>query len=195
MTEAERLAELDLLIAEQERDDTNIVYAENRIFLDAQFVMGDGEAEGFSNLIGVDQEGEIISFIRPRRGDVLTTGKSWHGTIGGYSNYKCKCARCKAAWSAHYNAYMKKRRRNRPPVPCPCCGDEFVPFRGRKYCSDKCTARANKRRADGVPEADPIRTCECCEKTFRAKRTNQRYCSLRCQETQWKRNDRAKKAA
>lgn len=36
----------------------------------------------------------------------------WHGTVGGYTNHKCKCAKCLAKW-AEYNRPIKRAWRER----------------------------------------------------------------------------------
>jgi hypothetical protein len=33
----------------------------------------------------------------------------WHGTSGGYTNHKCRCDECRAAW----RAYISRRRAER----------------------------------------------------------------------------------
>ena len=33
-----------------------------------------------------------------------------HGTLGGYSNYKCRCPSCKEVWNTHSKEYRRKWR-------------------------------------------------------------------------------------
>lgn len=44
-----------------------------------------------------------------------TQGERWHGTSGGYTNHKCRCTECRAAWAV---LIMKmKARRKAAPTP------------------------------------------------------------------------------
>lgn len=36
----------------------------------------------------------------------------WHGTLGGYTNHRCRCDKCRAAWRAYMRKYMRDRRAN-----------------------------------------------------------------------------------
>lgn len=201
MTEAERQAELERLIEEQRRDDTHIVYPDGRlqIPLDAPFINGsDGSGfDGFSNLVGVDDEGEVISFIRERRGSVLNGDAIYHGTAGGYGNHGCRCPRCKKAWNEKNTAYQKRRRRERPPLECPTCGETFPHFGHRRYCSDPCRERARKRRNAGLPERDPMMQCQGpgCDNEFVARNARKRFCSGPCRTAAWKQEFGLKAAA
>lgn len=87
MDELEEHRELDRLIEEQQRDDSGVVFPEHSDTV---------SLDGLENHLAVE-DGELID-MRPReRGSILVGGASWHGTIGGYNNHKCKCARCRAA--------------------------------------------------------------------------------------------------
>lgn len=49
---------------------------------------------------------------RPRaRVDVppVEPGAIWHGTSGGYTNHRCRCVGCRAAWAAAMRRYKAKR--------------------------------------------------------------------------------------
>jgi hypothetical protein len=39
-------------------------------------------------------------------------GDPRHGTRNGYSNLKCRCAECKAAWAAYYDGLRRQRLAN-----------------------------------------------------------------------------------
>lgn len=94
-------SELDLLIAEQEADDTHIVRPEFR----EQIPL----TEGLSNCIGVDG-GEIVTNLpRPARGSLLIGTATWHGTNGGYQNHKCRCVPCKSAHADVQRRYRQRR--------------------------------------------------------------------------------------
>jgi len=43
-------------------------------------------------------------------------GPKRHGTASGYSNYRCRCPKCKAAWRAHRRALRVRRRSAKEPV-------------------------------------------------------------------------------
>lgn len=40
-----------------------------------------------------------------------------HGTVNGYSNYKCRCPECKKAWNDYQKEY--KRKKYNLPVQTP----------------------------------------------------------------------------
>ena len=96
----EAQTELDQLIAEQQQDDTDTIKREFR-----------GQVpftNGIANCIGMDTDGEIVTYWpRPPKGTLLVGTAPWHGTYGGYKNHKCRCIPCKAA-----NAEYVQRRRN-----------------------------------------------------------------------------------
>lgn len=46
----------------------------------------------------------------PQEGD-----ERWHGTLGGYSNHKCRGPRCRAAWAE----YIRNRKAERAAGPIP----------------------------------------------------------------------------
>jgi hypothetical protein len=39
-------------------------------------------------------------------------GKSYHGTISGYVNRRCRCTRCKRAWSEYNTKRNRERKKN-----------------------------------------------------------------------------------
>ena len=114
--------ELDLLFQEQFEDDTPYVDTPSwQVSLDAPVSSGVGPASTVgAEFIGYDPwdlvdgaielgldpaevayRGDIISHLHPRRGDVLTDPRKIpHGTAGGYTNHKCRCTRCRAAYAA-----------------------------------------------------------------------------------------------
>lgn len=50
------------------------------------------------------------------RGTVLTAEDPRHGTPGGYTNWRCRCSRCKGAWAAHVREQRAQRKaRGLPP--------------------------------------------------------------------------------
>lgn len=58
----------------------------------------------------------------------------FHGTIGGYSNQKCRCPLCTGAWNAYIREYKRRK------------------FAG-KDCKNKCGRKANS--ADGTGYCHP----------------------------------------
>lgn len=43
----------------------------------------------------------------------MKTGpKSYHGSAGGYSNHRCRCAECRAAWAKWKKDYDRRRIAN-----------------------------------------------------------------------------------
>ena len=106
MDELQERAEIDRLVEEQHRDDTDYITPEFR-----EMVPFD---EGLQNCVGKSPDGEVEWYDhralgRIQRGAVLIGGASWHGTFGGYTNHKCRCQRCKGANAAH----QRKRRAKR----------------------------------------------------------------------------------
>lgn len=84
------MEELDRLTADQERDDTQTIKPE--------FIEQVPFTDGLANCIGVDEEGQIVTnWPRPPKGTLLVGTAAWHGTYGGYKNYKCRCVPCRRA--------------------------------------------------------------------------------------------------
>lgn len=176
MTRDEELAKL---IEEQRKDDLNfMVRHEGRgsISLDAR----NGDGFSFDSLFGRTMDGELVTFLRPRRGEILNGGASYHGTESGYRNQGCRCGRCRQAHSDATSKRAKRRRRNRPNLPCPVCAAPYLPFGTRQYCSPQCSAVARLRRRKGIAVSDPTRECLGCGATFTTRQTRQVYCSPSC---------------
>lgn len=36
--------------------------------------------------------------------------ETWHGTSGGYTNHKCRCDECRAAWAAAFKRWRHSRQ-------------------------------------------------------------------------------------
>jgi hypothetical protein len=121
--------ELELLIREQEADDTHYVDVPGwQVSLDASAPSGEGGTIG-DELIGRDPwelvdsaidlglnpaplaySGDLVDSMPPRRG-LLVGGlidplNIPHATAGGYQNHKCRCVPCTAAWAT----YKRERR-------------------------------------------------------------------------------------
>lgn len=54
---------------------------------------------------------------------LLRVDEHWHGTITGYTYYRCKCAECRAEWAA-YN--LRKRRERRAAGLCVECNTPAI---------------------------------------------------------------------
>ena len=39
---------------------------------------------------------------------VARDGDRRHGTIGGYTNNRCRCTQCRAAWAAYVRSYRQR---------------------------------------------------------------------------------------
>ena len=189
--------ELEQLIAEQKADDTHIVRPDRQArygySLDATWQNSDSGGEtSFANVIGVDMEGEVVSFIKHRKGSILTGSAEWHGTEDGYSNHLCRCARCRAA-----NAAANRRRKaNRIAGEIP----EHVEH-GTENCyhnygcrCDLCReANSANRKAYRDRMLGPIepRECDGCHKPYTPRKRGVKYCTRTCQRTA---NSRARRA-
>lgn len=98
--------ELELLIAEQQADDVyTISPPHGQVSLDAAAPDGKGIV---ADLIGVTEDGEIVSFFRPVSllADVTQTP---HG-YGGYTKYGCRCLKCRKANADYRREYRARRR-------------------------------------------------------------------------------------
>lgn len=91
--------ELELLMQEQQADDTpRIIPQENTVSL------------SIGDLVGVDEEGAVISFFKPSNDHAFMTGGTPHGTIYAYRRLKCKCDACKAAQAKSVREYRAARK-------------------------------------------------------------------------------------
>lgn len=96
--------ELDRLIAEQNRDDTDTISPEfrNQVPL----------TSGLANCVGYE-DGQIVTFYpRPPKGTLLIGTATYHGTRSGYKNHGCRCAPCKGANAAYIKEYRGRRNGN-----------------------------------------------------------------------------------
>lgn len=133
MTRAE---ELELLIAEQRKDDTSVASPEphkglSLISLDSESNTQEhsgglpsiredylvGEVYDFDAMIesgDYEAPGEVVGFIdvRPSRGYVMRQIR--HGTTDGYGNRGCRCALCKRAFADYMLAYTHRTGRRKP---------------------------------------------------------------------------------
>lgn len=92
--------ELERLIAEQAADGASFT-------VKPEFREQVPFTDGIANLVGMQPDGEIVSFEpRPPKGTLLVGTATWHGTYGGYKNHRCRCEPCRGA-----NAeYVQTRR-------------------------------------------------------------------------------------
>ena len=44
---------------------------------------------------------------KPKKG--VVAGETWHGTITGYVNHKCRCDRCRERWSKYTSEYRAEK--------------------------------------------------------------------------------------
>lgn len=110
--------ELELLVAEQQKDDTYYVDRHpGEISLDARGPGGTGST--ISDYVGVDEEGDLVIFGAPRGSlrRVLGATPSFadprsitHGTIYSYRRLGCKCSPCRAAQAKAVSEYRANRR-------------------------------------------------------------------------------------
>lgn len=121
-----REEELELLIAEQERDDTSFISTPTmQVSLDAPVLGTDGPSTVGAEFVGRDPwelvdaaidlgldpaevaySGTLVDHVSQRGEALADPRKIAHGTLHGYTRQKCKCARCKGAMAA-----WKKQRR------------------------------------------------------------------------------------
>lgn len=72
-------------------------------------------------------------------------------------------------------------------VTCPTCGKKFVSKKGKRYCSDDCRRKAEKKRdreryqqLKGKLSQGKTVKCGCCGKEFNTKNGGSKYCSKDC---------------
>lgn len=72
-------------------------------------------------------------------------------------------------------------------ITCPVCGKKFVSKKGKRYCSDDCRRKAEKKRnreryqkLKGKLSEGKIVKCGCCGKEFNTKNGGSKYCSKDC---------------
>jgi len=101
MDELQERAEIDRLVEEQLKDDTD--------FIEPQFP-NTVSTDVLDDLLGITGDGEVISFKRAERGSILTGAASWHGSTSGYVNHKCRCRPCKDAQAARIRKQRERRK-------------------------------------------------------------------------------------
>lgn len=101
MDELQERAELDALIAEQSADDNYTIVPEFRNSI---------PLESAAPYLGVTSDGAIIDFKGHERGSVLVSGATWHGTVTGYINHRCRCRPCKDAQAARIRRQRAARK-------------------------------------------------------------------------------------
>lgn len=109
-------------------------------------------------------------------------------------NKKTCSPECSAERHRYVNRIFGKNRRQEAriaresvKVACPTCGKKFVSKKGRKYCSDDCRRKAEKKRdreryqqLKGKLSQGKIVECSCCGKEFNTKNGGSKYCSKDC---------------
>jgi hypothetical protein len=98
--------ELELLIVEQRKDDNYFIDRENGMYsLDAPW----GETTTLLDLVGVDDEGEIVVCFRP---EVLLGNPQslTHGLRSTYVKHECRCKKCSKANSTYISKYRARRQ-------------------------------------------------------------------------------------
>jgi hypothetical protein len=99
--------ELELLIREQQKDDTHFIdRPANEVSLNAPWRIG-GELREVGDLLQVDEDG-VVSFSEAlgHRSPLADTRMIPHGTLGGYTNHRCHCGPCRQA----NTEYRRKKR-------------------------------------------------------------------------------------
>lgn len=101
--ELEEQLELDRLIADQQKDDSSVVFGE-------QGHEHDVSIEGMENAITVDEDGEVTVSLPRERGAVLSGSANWHGTLTGARKHRCTCDRCRKAGREYQAAYRARKK-------------------------------------------------------------------------------------
>lgn len=58
----------------------------------------------------------------------------WHGTVSGYSNQRCSCARCKKAWRVYSAANRARRYADKPVCRVKKCTNPQSQGAGNGLC-------------------------------------------------------------
>lgn len=103
MDELQERDEINRLVEEQRKDDTNLVQTE---FSGLNTV----PIETLADSLAVTPDGGIVMFGQREKGTVLVGSAPYHGTISGYVNHKCKCVRCKGAHAARVRRQRAQRK-------------------------------------------------------------------------------------
>lgn len=101
--ELEEQLELERLIAEQEKDDSTVVFGEKGHEHDVSI-------EGMENALTVDGDGEVVVSLPRERGSILVGAATWHGTRAGYTKHGCKCIPCTEANTKYIAAYRARKK-------------------------------------------------------------------------------------
>lgn len=84
--------ELELLVAEQQADDTHFIRKQlGEISYDGPAPRLDGNVEDY---VGVDEDGAFVSFL-VGAGESLFSVNVPHATFNAYNNLKCRCLKCR----------------------------------------------------------------------------------------------------
>ena len=117
--------ELERLIAEQEADDTHYVDSRgSQVSLDAPWaggtvgseVIGRDPWELVDDAVDLGLDPTELAFrgsladLRPHRSAFANTGETIHGTANAYTNQKCRCEVCSAAWAKYMREYRASRK-------------------------------------------------------------------------------------
>ena len=102
-------------------------------------------------------------------------------------------AKAKSTKKVFYDVLIRKRQRERWPnrvKTCVVCLSKYSGRRSNKYCSDECSAKAQReygaklrrtKQLERQLKIDPI-TCSFCDKVFLPSRECQKYCSSECKK-------------
>lgn len=93
-------------------------------------------------MTSAEREALRLAVDAARRKVVGAELEPWHGTIGGYTNHSCKCARCRLAWREYQRPRMYRPRWRK----CACgCGSFRQQTSRQRWATTRCRQRAWKR--------------------------------------------------
>lgn len=119
--ELEEQLELERLIEEQEKDDSNVIYGEKGHEHDVSI-------DGLENHLVQNEDGEpevlspphpVPSGMGPTghgaprgrvKGTILIGSAAYHGTLAGYTKHRCRCERCTIAHRDYKRVQMRNLR-------------------------------------------------------------------------------------
>lgn len=96
--------------------------------------------------------------------------------------YCCKECAKRALNKANNERRKLKREREKKPIKCKYCNDEFIPRNGnQKYCSKACCSADRYYRNRAKNPKEPLKkTCPICGCVFFTNTSKKRYCSTPC---------------
>ena len=139
-----REEELQRLIEEQRKDDTYEVRPERHVSFSLDATLPGSTELTFADVVGIDVDGQVRIFAPRPMGHVLVGSKIPHGTSGGYTNWKCRCASCRKAHTAEWMRRYHERLKHDPTFKRNRAASQRKSYRKRHPAALTLSERATK---------------------------------------------------